>query len=164
MEPDTGRGSTVPEAAPRRSESNTADADTHTHTRAPPPPLTPFTGFVLLQLLVVPVIVSVLLTKWGIATAVSGASAAARSCLAVLCRRRVAVSAAQAAAAAAAAAAAEAAGRGGSSRGSPEASPRADEVSSLPGTPSGDRGDAAGRAPQQPQQEGRPMLTAYKRS
>ena len=78
-----------------------------------------------MQLVVVPVLVAVLLTKWGLATIVAGARQGCRSCLAVLCRKRVVVSEAAAAAAAAAAAEREA---GGSA--TPRGSPRADEAGS----------------------------------
>ena len=108
----------------------------------------------LLQLCVVPVIVAVLLTKWGVSTVASGASAAARSCLAVLCRKRVVVTEAEAAALRAAAAAEAGAGAGADS---PLASPRADEVASPIGRGGASPGGAGGG-------DGRPTLTAYKSS
>ena len=82
-----------------------------------------------MQLVVVPVLVAVLLTKWGLATIVAGARQGCRSCLAVLCRKRVVVSEAAAAAAAAAAVAAAAEREAGGSA-TPRGSPRADEAGS----------------------------------
>ena len=83
-----------------------------------------FVFLVLLELFLIPALVTVLLTKWGMSTIVSVGQAACRSCWAVLFRKRVAVSAEAAAAAAAAHAAAEL------GPDTPMGSPVGDEVSS----------------------------------
>lgn len=84
----------------------------------------------MFELVVIPILVSVLLTKWGIVSFVNSVRAFFQQLLGLCCRKRVAVTEADVQAASEAAAAAAAGSEAGSPLASPRASPRADEAPS----------------------------------